>query len=160
MFNVYDRGQASQLLKEVKMLLSVDCDALISLKGAFHNEGTIGIIIEYMDRSYTPSYDHLCLYLKLSVLYTYRGSLDFLMGKDWVITEAVFASIVYQVVWGLGYLHFDNRLHRDIKPANILLNSLGQVKLSDFGISKELDSSSAMSTTSVGTFKVHLQLTS
>ena len=49
MFNIYDEGQTEQLLHEVALLFSVqDCDALISLKGAFHEEGRIGIIIEVL----------------------------------------------------------------------------------------------------------------
>lgn len=29
-------------------------------------------------------------------------------------------------------------MHRDIKPSNILVNSTGQFKLCDFGVSKQL----------------------
>lgn len=42
--------------------------------------------------------------------------------------------MAYQTLWGLAYLHHEGVLHRDVKPANILVNSLGQVKLTDFGI--------------------------
>ena len=50
MFNVYDDNQAHQLAKEIAILSSVDCDALVAMKGAFHMDGSIGIILEYMDR--------------------------------------------------------------------------------------------------------------
>jgi serine/threonine protein kinase len=52
---------------------------------------------------------------------------------------------------GLTYLHSKNILHRDIKPANVLLNFQGEVKLSDFGISRELPLEIEFSRTSVGT---------
>lgn len=32
------------------------------------------------------------------------------------------AAIPAQMLWGLGYMHFENRLHRDIKPQNVLIN--------------------------------------
>ena len=48
----------------------------------------IGIIIEYMD----------------------RGSLEFMLDDHLEVSEAVMAAIVYQILWGLGYLHYDNRL--------------------------------------------------
>lgn len=54
---------------------------------------------------------------------------------------------------GLAYLHFDTDpaiVHRDIKPMNILLDSNMEPHISDFGIAKILDQSSAsMPTTTV-----------
>jgi serine/threonine protein kinase len=131
MFSVYDKGRRDQLRKEIRMLASIQCDALIQFHGAFYKEGTVGIILEYMD----------------------RGSLEFIVEQGYDIDDYSLAAISYQIMWGLAYLHYDNNLHRDIKPGNVLMNSRGQVKLSDFGICKVLDDSQAMSDTSVGTFR-------
>lgn len=53
---------------------------------------------------------------------------------------------------GLLYLHQHfNILHRDLKPANILLNSKGEVKLSDFGVSAYMDETGKVRKGAVGT---------
>jgi serine/threonine protein kinase len=102
MFNVYDKGQASQLYNEILLLTSFKCDCLITLKGAFHDEGSIGVIIEYMD----------------------KGSLEFISEPHIAINDQAMAAITFQICWGLGYLHHEKQIHRDVKPGNILMVTL------------------------------------
>ena len=61
-------------------------------------------------------------------------------------------AITLQIVSGLQYLHREmKQVHRDLKPANVMLTSSGVAKLSDFGISKQLESTGAFAMTQVGT---------
>ncbi|GAN06761.1 conserved hypothetical protein [Mucor ambiguus] len=48
------------------------------------------------------------------------------------------------IVDGLIYLYDEHRIiHRDLKPSNVLVNSQGQIKLCDFGVSGQLINSVA-----------------
>ena len=62
-------------------------------------------------------------------------------------------NILLKILWGLAYMKCEKRVHRDIKPSNLLINSNGEVKVTDFGVSAELQSTLAMCGTFVGTFK-------
>jgi serine/threonine protein kinase len=75
MFSVYDKERRKQLHKEIKTLSSVECESLITFLGAFHKEGSIGVILEYMD----------------------RGSLEFIMEPSVRLTDLAMAAISYQV---------------------------------------------------------------
>src|SRR5690242_10867439 len=57
-----------------------------------------------------------------------------------------------KVLKGLEYLHKKLHLiHRDIKPHNLLLNKLGEVKISDFGVSGQLAHTLSKAASWVGT---------
>ena len=131
--NIFDKNMRTQLTDELNSLFAQDCDALVRFYGAFYKEGKISVALEYMD----------------------RGSLDGVLKRapNGKIPEKVLAAITFQCLWGLAYLKHEHRLHRDIKPQNVLLNKRGSVKLTDFGISKELENSIGKAMTIVGTFK-------
>ena len=46
------------------------------------------------------------------------------------------------VLTGLEFCHQEKLIHRDIKPANIFVSDFGEYKIGDFGISREIESTS------------------
>jgi serine/threonine protein kinase len=129
--NIFDDATREQLVEEIRSLYDADCTSVVNFYGAFYSEGSITIALEYMD----------------------GGSLANVIQQVRTMPETPLASVAFQTLWGLAYLKCEKRLHRDVKPANILLRSDGAVKLTDFGVSKELKNSVAMGKTFVGTYK-------
>jgi len=82
------------------------------------------------------------------------GSLQDMLDLRHKVPEEHLATITWQVLDGLEYLHKGMHvIHRDVKPSNLLLNSRGMVKVTDFGVSGELedDIASQQKITWVGT---------
>lgn len=68
----------------------------------------------------------------------------------WFNNPLVISKISFAVLNGLSYLYENYKIiHRDIKPSNVLINSHGDVKICDFGVSKML--SDSIANTFVGT---------
>eukprot|EP00511_Aplanochytrium_stocchinoi_P002407 CAMPEP_0204842368 /NCGR_PEP_ID=MMETSP1346-20131115/45990_1 /ASSEMBLY_ACC=CAM_ASM_000771 /TAXON_ID=215587 /ORGANISM="Aplanochytrium stocchinoi, Strain GSBS06" /LENGTH=285 /DNA_ID=CAMNT_0051981111 /DNA_START=105 /DNA_END=962 /DNA_ORIENTATION=+ len=65
-----------------------------------------------------------------------------LMNSVGGLTGKEVKAVTVQVSNGLQRLHSSGILHADIKPANLLLSSAGIVKIIDFELSFELDSTS------------------
>ncbi|EKX40355.1 hypothetical protein GUITHDRAFT_113592 [Guillardia theta CCMP2712] len=67
------------------------------------------------------------------------------------IPEPAVGGIISQTVFGLAHLHsVQHTAHRDIKPSNILLNSAGNVKITDLCQSRQLAQTLDMMGTYVG----------
>ena len=69
------------------------------------------------------------------------GDLDGYCKLHETLPEKEARTIVAQVVSGLLYLNTkpNSVIHYDLKPANILFDQVGEVKLTDFGLSKVVD---------------------
>ncbi|KAJ3416675.1 MAP kinase kinase (MEK) [Chytridiales sp. JEL 0842] len=117
-----------QILRELQILKSCSSPYIVSFYGAFLDQSNISICMEYMD----------------------LGSLDWIYKKMGTLEEDIISQITISVLKGLVYLFEEHKIiHRDVKPSNILLNSAGQIKIADFGVSGELTNS--MVKTFVGT---------
>ena len=82
-----------------------------------------------------------------------HGDLGRQIQEEGPFSEDVTQMISKQLLSALGYLHKCNITHRDVKPDNILINSLDpiDVKLTDFGLSKMVDTEQTFLRTFCGT---------
>lgn len=62
------------------------------------------------------------------------GDLSFLIKKRLRLTEKEVQFYAAEIALGMEELHSRNIVYRDLKPANILLDKLGHVRITDFGI--------------------------
>lgn len=131
------KAKKEQMLNEIKGLINAQgCPQLVQWYAAFvaKNSGAVHVALELMDKGSLAD-------LKKKLPPNFEG-----------VPENILASIARDTCMGLAHLHGKKKvLHRDIKPENILINSKGQVKLTDFGISRDLNSTVAMAATFVGT---------
>ena len=80
-------------------------------------------------------------------------SLDSISKNFGPVRVDVLGKIAEAVLGGLTYLYQAHRImHRDIKPSNVLINSRGEIKLCDFGVSSELENSVADTFVGTGTY--------
>ena len=78
--------------------------------------------------------------------YCSKGDLITNLMENGAFDEYNACKIFQQILSALEYLHKNNICHRDIKPENILLNSEGEAKLSDFGLSKFFNNNEFLNT--------------
>ncbi|KAG0482635.1 hypothetical protein HPP92_010719 [Vanilla planifolia] len=106
-----------QVLREVEILRSTDSNSVVRCHGVIPTpSGDVALLLEHMDAG------------SLESILAARGNRPF--------SEPALADIARQVLLGLSYLHSQKIVHRDIKPGNLLVNSSGEIKIADFGVSK------------------------
>jgi len=56
------------------------------------------------------------------------------------------AALIADIADALRHAHSNGVIHRDLKPSNLLLDREGRLKLSDFGLAKDMDAASVTET--------------
>ncbi|KAJ3059209.1 hypothetical protein HK102_010099, partial [Quaeritorhiza haematococci] len=112
-----DENDILELMQEVSLLKNLSHPNIVSYEGFMKKDGFLNIVLEYVE----------------------NGSLFHLLKTFGTIPETLIINYVVQVLRGLEYLHAMGIVHCDLKAANILTTKGGNVKLSDFGVSKQLN---------------------
>lgn len=107
------------LQREITLLRDLQHDNIVQYLGSNSDETHLNIFLEYVP----------------------GGSVTEMLTKYGAFKEPLVRQFVRQILRGLTYLHEREIIHRDIKGGNILVDNKGVIKISDFGISKKVDSS-------------------
>ncbi|MFT7616576.1 MAG: hypothetical protein ACI97A_000200 [Planctomycetota bacterium] len=87
-------------------------------------------IVQFGDYHFQDGYHFLILE------YMDQGSVEDLIKTMGAVAPRYAIPIFYSVLDAIQYSHDHGYIHRDLKPNNVLINSEGQAKLTDFGITK------------------------
>jgi CTD kinase subunit alpha len=108
-------------LREIKLLKSVSHqhENIVGIREIFLEGGSCNLVFDYFE------------FDMHGIIYSAKVGLN----------EAMLKDVCRQVFQGLEFLH-DKALilHRDIKAANILVSAAGQVRITDFGLAKQVKS--------------------
>lgn len=131
---VDNRDKREQMLHEIRGLIqAAGCPYLVQWYAGFvaRETGLVKVVVEFMD----------C------------GSLADLRRRlgGGGVPDVHLSCIASPMIRGLHHLQTRRMLHRDVKPENVLHTVTGEVKLTDFGISRDLTSSMGVAGTFVGT---------
>ncbi|KAF9040540.1 kinase-like domain-containing protein [Panaeolus papilionaceus] len=111
-----------QALKEENQTLRrLEHPNIVLYLGYEENPNTINIFLEYVP----------------------GGTIHSCLLKQGIFREEVTKSFAAQILDGLQYLHSKGIIHRDLKSENVLVEPHGVCKISDFGISKNVNQNNA-----------------
>lgn len=111
------RNQVEHTKSERKILQALQHPFLMTLRFAFQTDAKLYFVLDYVR----------------------GGELFYHLKKRRKFTEDEARIFVAEVGLALGHLHSLDIIYRDLKPENILLHASGHIRLTDFGLSKDLD---------------------
>ena len=126
---IKEKGQEIHTQTERDLMVQINNPFIVNIKFAFQNESKLFLVQEFVQ----------------------GGDLYFHLQESGKFTNERVKFYITELVLAIIFLHKKNMIYRDLKPENILLDKNGHIKLTDFGISKLLLSSSEKAYTICGT---------
>ena len=126
---VVRRNQVAHTKTETHILKQIRHPFLTRMYFAFQSEGKL-----YMVLNYLPG-----------------GELFYRLKREGRFSIERVRLYSAEIALGLGHLHSLDMIYRDLKPENLLLDEIGHVCLTDFGLSKEMVTTANAAKTFCGT---------
>jgi len=126
---VIRRNQVTHTKTETTILKQIRHPFLTRMYFAFQNEGKL-----YMVLNYLPG-----------------GELFYRLKRETRFSIERVRLYSSEIALGLGHLHSLDMIYHDLKPENLLLDEVGHVCLTDFGLSKEMVTTANAAKTFCGT---------
>ena len=125
------KKQQAHTKTERDLMVKINCPFIVNIKSAFQDASKLYIVSEFMQ----------------------GGDMFYHMhdGQIIIFSNEKTRFYMIELVLALEALHKKNMVYRDLKPENILLDSKGHVKLTDFGLSKILETEDDKAYTICGT---------
>ena len=126
---IIKRKQINHTKTERLILEKLNHPFIAKLKFAFQDEQKLYLVTEFMQ----------------------GGELYFHLKRNSYFKEKAVKFYTSQILLAIEYLHNNGYIYRDLKPENILIDKDGNVKLTDFGLSKMVLNDKSTTDTICGT---------
>ncbi len=124
-------------LRAIKVLLKTDgIDPTIVHR--FINEARAAALVEHPNIVQVHDIDEMDDFYFIIMDFVEGESLDNYVKQRGPLSPVDAANVIVSACQGLKAIHLAGLIHRDIKPGNFLLTKKGSVKITDFGIVKEI----------------------
>ena len=122
------KDKIENIQNEANILSKFNCNNIVKFYDSYLDKDKFYILMEYCDG--------------LSL----RDFIDKNNNNE-LFEENILYGIIKQICIGIKEIHNKNIIHRDIKPENIFMNKNKDIKIGDFGISKNFGSNKEYSKT-------------
>ena len=116
-----NKEQIQSFQQEADILSKFNCKNIVKYYDTSKDNNNIYILMEFCNG------DNL------------RNFIDKHINDNTLIEESVLIDIIKQLCIGIKEIHDKQIVHRDLKPENIFINENNDIKIGDFGISKQLN---------------------
>ena len=119
------KGESEEQIKifqnEAEILSKFNCNNIVKYYDSSKDDNNIYILMEFCGDE------------------NLRSFIDKYKNNGELIEENIINNIIKQICIGIKEMHDKKIIHRDIKPENIFMNKNMDIKIGDFGISKQLN---------------------